>query len=320
MKDKKGITLMTLTITIIILLILAGVVLNIALGGKGIFKHAKRGVEEYNEKTATEKINLKITNVQIDTYSEQQRMPTLQELADNFCEDEEIQYVELESKKIGNINKIEIGQNTSFFTKLKQYPYEFEINESLQLASIDIVKISSTEKEEVIPEGYIQPSGTKIINQNGNYNIAQYANAEVNVPIPEGYIRPSGTQKITTKNSQIDVRNYEYIDTTNLYTADEAQSGEGIYWKEDTFTFSKTSSSMEYTCGFKPRIMLLEAKLTNGDVWNFYSYNYCNNVISNAVGRIEDCSDAFVVTEQGIKLVNWAKDARGCKIKIYVIK
>ena len=201
MKDKKGITLMTLTITIIILLILAGVVLNIALGGKGIFKHAKRGVEEYNEKTATEKINLKITNVQIDTYSEQQRMPTLQELADNFCEDEEIQYVELESKKIGNINKIEIGQNTSFFTKLKQYPYEFEINSSLQLASIDGIKIANN---------YIKPEGIKEITENGTYDIANYATAHVNVNKPT-YIGCFSTPTFYVKNDS-----YANITINNL--------------------------------------------------------------------------------------------------------
>ena len=70
-------------------------------------------------------------------------MPTLQELANNFCEDNEIQYVELVSQRISSLEKINIGTNKSFFTKLKEYPYEFEINSSLQLASIDGVKISN---------------------------------------------------------------------------------------------------------------------------------------------------------------------------------
>jgi len=88
-------------------------------------------------------MNLKITSKQMQTYADHQRMPTLQEFADVLCEDNEIQYVELESKKVATLDKIEVGDATSIFTKLKEYPYEFEINSSLQLASIDGIQIAS---------------------------------------------------------------------------------------------------------------------------------------------------------------------------------
>ena len=39
MKNKKGITLISLVVTIIILLILAGVTLNMVLSNNGIFKN-----------------------------------------------------------------------------------------------------------------------------------------------------------------------------------------------------------------------------------------------------------------------------------------
>ena len=78
-------------------------------------------------------------------YAKENRMPILQEIADDFCQDNEIQYVTLESKKTGNMDKIIVGEAVSIFTKLKEYPYEFEINNSLQLASINGVKIANND-------------------------------------------------------------------------------------------------------------------------------------------------------------------------------
>ncbi len=139
-KSNKAITLISLIITIILLIILATVVINITLGKNGLFSKAKYAKEETLKQTATEKLNLKITNTQINIFSREQRMPTLQELANDFCEDDEIEYVELESKRVGSLEKIELGEKNSFFTKLKEYPYEFEINSSFELASIDGLK------------------------------------------------------------------------------------------------------------------------------------------------------------------------------------
>lgn len=57
-KNTKGITLIALVVTIIILLILAGVAINIAVGDNGLFIKSKQSVEKYKEKSAEEKLNL----------------------------------------------------------------------------------------------------------------------------------------------------------------------------------------------------------------------------------------------------------------------
>lgn len=49
------------------------------------------------------------------------------------------------SKKIASLDKVDLSNKQSFFTKLKEYPYEFEINSSLQLASIDGIQIGTSE-------------------------------------------------------------------------------------------------------------------------------------------------------------------------------
>ncbi len=55
-----------------------------------------------------------------------------------------------------------------------------------------------------IPEGYIVPSGTKSITENGTHSVTEYESVNVDVPIPEGYIKPSGTLNIT-ENGTYDV-------------------------------------------------------------------------------------------------------------------
>ena len=136
-----GITLISLVITIIVLVILSSVGIYLALGNNGILNKAEYAKNETTKQTATEKMNLKITNMQIEKYTKEQRMPTLQEFADGLCMDNEVEYVELQSKKVAALDKIQVGEADSIFTKLKEYPYEFEINNSLQLASIDGIEL-----------------------------------------------------------------------------------------------------------------------------------------------------------------------------------
>ena len=95
-------------------------------------------------------MNLKITNIQIKEYSQTQSMPILQKIADALCNDEEIQYVTTTSN-VASINKIVIGNAKSIYTKLKEYPYEFEINESLQLAAIDGKQINNVNNSNSLP-------------------------------------------------------------------------------------------------------------------------------------------------------------------------
>ena len=47
--NQKGITLVALVITIIVLLILAGVTITLTLGEKGIFKTAEKAGENYTQ-------------------------------------------------------------------------------------------------------------------------------------------------------------------------------------------------------------------------------------------------------------------------------
>lgn len=69
-KNVKGITLIALIITIIIMLILAGVVLNLTIGENGIFNTAKYAVAKTKEETAREKLELALADLQARKYTD----------------------------------------------------------------------------------------------------------------------------------------------------------------------------------------------------------------------------------------------------------
>ena len=65
---ERGITLIALVVTIIILLILAGVTLNIALSNNGLFEKAKGGAEKYKEAQTNEEELITDLEKEIDNY------------------------------------------------------------------------------------------------------------------------------------------------------------------------------------------------------------------------------------------------------------
>ncbi len=62
LKGQKGITLVALIITIIVLIILAGVSITIALGENGIFQKSKNAVNYYKEQEGIERNTLNATD------------------------------------------------------------------------------------------------------------------------------------------------------------------------------------------------------------------------------------------------------------------
>ena len=61
--ENRGITLISLVITIIILLILAVVTINLTLGENGIFRLAEQAGEETKKATTIEKLETEILNI-----------------------------------------------------------------------------------------------------------------------------------------------------------------------------------------------------------------------------------------------------------------
>ena len=66
-KRSRGITLIALIVTIIVLIILAGVSINLLLGQDGIITRAKKGTEEYEKEAIREKVEIALADYNIDS-------------------------------------------------------------------------------------------------------------------------------------------------------------------------------------------------------------------------------------------------------------
>ena len=68
MKDNKSITLTALVVTIVILIILAGITINSILGDEGILKKAQQATQNYSNAQAEEEDKIAKYANEIDNY------------------------------------------------------------------------------------------------------------------------------------------------------------------------------------------------------------------------------------------------------------
>ena len=82
-QKQKGITLIALVITIVVLIILAGVAINLTIGENGIFTRAKNARQQSDEETVREKIETAIVELQVEEVSQTGRL-SLKNLYENL--------------------------------------------------------------------------------------------------------------------------------------------------------------------------------------------------------------------------------------------
>ena len=85
-EQMKGITLVGLVITIILLLILAGVTINLAIGEKGIFNQSKLAAEKYKDAQNYEEDQLQIAaNAMLGNISGNRSVKTYAFNVSHYC-------------------------------------------------------------------------------------------------------------------------------------------------------------------------------------------------------------------------------------------
>ena len=121
-RNKRGITLVALVITIIILLILAGVAITALSGENGLLSKIKQSREKYLISETKEKLTTKLIQLQTEVTDEEQRSATIEDI--NRLVDEKSKYYdkEVESVKDRKENKL-----------VKISGYYFEIDRQLNI-------------------------------------------------------------------------------------------------------------------------------------------------------------------------------------------
>ena len=135
MKKNKGITLIALVVTLVILLVLAGITIAALRGENGLFSKTKQAREKYSISEAREKLTTKLMQLQAEVTDEEQRSATIEDI--NKLVDENSKYYdkEIESVKDRNENKL-----------VKISGYYFEVDSKLNIVgNIDATELTVTD-------------------------------------------------------------------------------------------------------------------------------------------------------------------------------
>ena len=121
-KQAQGITLIALVVTVIVLLILAGVAINLTVGDNGLFRRAQNAVDTYEQASEKEKIELAIGSTFLDETGDFSITKSKLEnaLRGEFGNDTEISVEENEDGSFiinidGTNNKYYVGNDTEIF-------------------------------------------------------------------------------------------------------------------------------------------------------------------------------------------------------------
>ncbi len=135
MKRNKGITLIALVVTLVILLVLAGITIAALRGENGLLSKTKQAREKYSISEAKEKLTTKLMQLQTEVTDEEQRNATIEDI--NKLVDENSKYYdkEIESVKDRNENKL-----------VKISGYYFEVDSKLNIVgNIDATELTVTD-------------------------------------------------------------------------------------------------------------------------------------------------------------------------------
>lgn len=135
--SNKGITLIALIITIIVLLILVGISIHTLTGDNGLLNKTTQAKEKYEYSSAYEILNLKITEAEI----EYKKRCTLEELEQFLSNENELDIIVTQynkvAKKGSELGDYPTGKLINIVVMVEQYPkYYFLIGENATIEKI----------------------------------------------------------------------------------------------------------------------------------------------------------------------------------------
>lgn len=157
-RKEKGITLIALVVTIVVLLILAGVSINLVIGNNGIISKAKEAKIATEQSTVFENLKLEEQNYYIEKSTQETDKDLLTHLRDKGLIDQN-QVVNV--KKIGN--NFSTGNGTIETGDI--YKVENKEEAVAKVAGVDNVKVASTTSIEYVVKYYDKDLNAKILGE-----------------------------------------------------------------------------------------------------------------------------------------------------------
>ena len=194
MKKNKGITLIALVVTLVILLVLAGITIAALRGENGLLSKTKQAREKYSISEAKEKLTTKLMQLQTEVTDEEQRSATIEDI--NKLVDENSKYYdkEIESVKDRNENKL-----------VKISGYYFEVDSKLNIVgNIDATELTVTDATYKVnsTNGNIMNVTVNIKNEIGIQKVIKPDNTDVT---------PAGTKEQAAINYDVeDGKEYKF--------------------------------------------------------------------------------------------------------------
>ena len=142
---NKGVTLIALAVTIVVMLILAGVTISVLNGENGIVKQAQKAKEESKIKELKEKVRIDIAGKRVENINGELRVSVLKEILDKYFDNVPVE--------------TQITSETELKAKEEYGKYEMKISDTI---------FKDVNGEQVpIPEGYIvsENSDENIVNK-----------------------------------------------------------------------------------------------------------------------------------------------------------
>ena len=161
-KNIRGITIISLVVTIIVLIIIAGVSIGAISQNNGLLKNSLIAKEETKKAQALEELRLKIINVQ----TEKEGNATLLDIVNEFKQDKENEYI-IYLKPIASIKGDipDVSNAEKIYILYKNF--QFEIDKNL---IVNVVNKIKNEEEKDDDEEIIQEIGEKTeFDYTGNY-------------------------------------------------------------------------------------------------------------------------------------------------------
>ena len=247
-KFNKGITLIALVITIVVLLILAGITLATLTGENGLFSRAKEAKEKTNEGTAREIIITKLYDYQANEIAENKEI-NLEGLKEYLKQDKEIEYINLYIKK-DELVAVQEGENaTHAKIKLKEYNYEYLLDSNLNIIAVNgkEIKPDGNDKDDNVEE---KPELKEVTIDDELERLLKEANMTItlkdilNTPAILNELKgliPTLTENDVTRNEENGI--ISYVDNKGGISKTNSEDSREIYKVWKAFDNDKTTNT-----------------------------------------------------------------------------